>query len=37
MLGYLHGDTIDMRPVVEEFGVKGLTTVDEYARSVLGG
>lgn len=36
MLGYLHGDTINMAPVVEEFGVEKLTTVNEYARGVLG-
>src|ERR1035437_1699887 len=36
MLGYLYGDAMDMAPVVEQFGIK-LTSVDEYARSVLGG
>jgi uncharacterized protein YbjT (DUF2867 family) len=36
MLGYLYGDAIDMAPVVEQFGIH-LTSVDEYARSVLGG
>ena len=36
MLGYLYGDAIDMAPVVEQFGIQ-LTSVDEYARSVLGG
>ena len=36
MLGYLYGDAMDMTPVVEQFGIK-LTSVDEYARSVLGG
>jgi len=35
MLGYLHGDAMNMAPVVETYGVK-LTTVDEYARSVMG-
>jgi uncharacterized protein YbjT (DUF2867 family) len=35
MLGYSHGDAMDMTPVVETFGVK-LRTVDEYARSVIG-
>ena len=35
MLGYVHGDTIDMAPVVDAFGIK-LTSVDEYARGVLG-
>jgi uncharacterized protein YbjT (DUF2867 family) len=34
MLGYLFGDAMEMRPVVETYGI-GLTTVDEYARSVL--
>jgi uncharacterized protein YbjT (DUF2867 family) len=34
MLGYLHGDAMNMAPVVETFGIK-LTTVDDYARSVL--
>jgi uncharacterized protein YbjT (DUF2867 family) len=36
MLGYLYGDAIDMAPLVEQFGIQ-LTSVDEYARSVLGG
>jgi uncharacterized protein YbjT (DUF2867 family) len=36
MLGYLYGDAIDMAHVVEQFGIH-LTSVDEYARSVLGG
>ena len=36
MLGYLYGDAMDMTPVVEQFGIK-LTSVDEYARRVLGG
>ena len=36
MLGYLYGDAIDMAPVVDQFGIK-LTSVDEYARGVLGG
>jgi uncharacterized protein YbjT (DUF2867 family) len=35
MLGYVHGDVIDMGSMVEEFGIRKLTTVDEYARSVL--
>jgi uncharacterized protein YbjT (DUF2867 family) len=36
MLGYLFGDAIDMAPVVDQFGIQ-LTSVDEYAHSVLGG
>jgi uncharacterized protein YbjT (DUF2867 family) len=36
MLGYLYGDAIDMAPVVDQFGIQ-LTSVDEYARGVLGG
>jgi uncharacterized protein YbjT (DUF2867 family) len=35
MLGYLHGDAINMTSVVDTFGIK-LTNVNEYARSVLG-
>jgi uncharacterized protein YbjT (DUF2867 family) len=35
MLGCAHGDAMDMAPVVSTFGIK-LTTVDEYAYSVLG-
>jgi uncharacterized protein YbjT (DUF2867 family) len=35
MLGYLHGDAMDMAPVVETYGIK-LTNVNEYARSVMG-
>ena len=35
MLGYCRGDAMDMAPVVETFGIK-LSSVDEYARSVLG-
>ncbi|HUK17306.1 MAG TPA: SDR family oxidoreductase [Bryobacteraceae bacterium] len=35
MLGYLHGDAMNMAPVVETFGIK-LTSVNEYARGVLG-
>ena len=35
MLGYLHGDTMNMVPVVDTFGIK-LTSVNEYARRVLG-
>src|ERR1039457_4966348 len=34
MLGYLHGDAINMTSVVDTFGIK-LTNVNEYARSVL--
>jgi uncharacterized protein YbjT (DUF2867 family) len=34
MLGYVHGDAMTMAPVVDRFGIK-LTTVDDYARSVL--
>jgi uncharacterized protein YbjT (DUF2867 family) len=36
MLGYLYGVAIDMAPVVDQFGIT-LTSVDEYARGVLGG
>jgi uncharacterized protein YbjT (DUF2867 family) len=35
MLGYLHGDAMDMRAVVDTFGIE-LTNVTQYARSVLG-
>ncbi len=35
MLGYLHGDSMNMAPVVDTFGIE-LTSVDEYANSVLG-
>jgi uncharacterized protein YbjT (DUF2867 family) len=35
MLGYLHGDAINMVSAVDMFGIK-LTNVNEYARSVLG-
>jgi uncharacterized protein YbjT (DUF2867 family) len=35
MLGYLHGDAMNMATVVDTFGIK-LTNVNEYARSVLG-
>jgi hypothetical protein len=35
MLGYLHGDAMNMAPLVETFGIK-LTNVNDYARSVLG-
>jgi uncharacterized protein YbjT (DUF2867 family) len=35
MLGYLHGDSLNMAPVVETYGIK-LAGVDEYARSVMG-
>ncbi len=34
MLGHIYGDAINMRPVVDKFGIK-LTSVEEYARSVL--
>jgi len=34
MLGYLHGDAMNMAPVVDTFGIK-LRSVDSYARSVL--
>jgi uncharacterized protein YbjT (DUF2867 family) len=34
MLGYLHGDAINMAPVVDTFALK-LSNVDDYARSVL--
>ena len=35
MLGYLHGDAMNMAPVVETYGIK-LTNVSEYARIVMG-
>jgi uncharacterized protein YbjT (DUF2867 family) len=35
MLGCLHGDAMNMSPVVDTFGIK-LTSVDAYARGVLG-
>ena len=35
MLGCVYGDAMTMAPVVEKFGIK-LTSVEEYARSVLG-
>ena len=35
MLGYLHGDAMNMASVVDTFGIK-LTSVNEYACSVLG-
>jgi uncharacterized protein YbjT (DUF2867 family) len=35
MLGYLHGDAMNMTSVVETYGIK-LTNVNEYARSVMG-
>jgi uncharacterized protein YbjT (DUF2867 family) len=35
MLGYFHGDAMKMAPVIDAFGLK-LTSVDDYARSVLG-
>jgi uncharacterized protein YbjT (DUF2867 family) len=34
MLGYSSGDAMDVRPIVEEFGME-LRSVDEYARGVL--
>lgn len=34
MLGYVHGDAMDMAPVVAAFGIQ-LSSVDDYARSVL--
>ena len=34
MLGYLHGDAINMEPVVDTYGIK-LTNVNEYARNVM--
>jgi len=33
MPGYLHGDAMDMSPVVNTHGIQ-LTNVNEYARSV---
>jgi len=35
MLGYAHGDAIDMAPVINRFGLK-LSSVSDYARRVLG-
>jgi uncharacterized protein YbjT (DUF2867 family) len=35
MLGYLHGDAMNMAAVVNTYGIK-LTNVNEYARSVMG-
>jgi uncharacterized protein YbjT (DUF2867 family) len=35
MLGYLHGDAMNMAPIVDTYGIK-LTNVNEYARSVMG-
>jgi len=35
MLASVHGDAIDMAPIVQQFGIK-LTTVEQYARRVLG-
>lgn len=35
MLGYLHGDAVNMVALVDTFGIE-LTNVNEYARSVLG-
>jgi hypothetical protein len=34
MLGYAHGDAIDMASAVDTFALK-LSGVDDYARSVL--
>ena len=34
MLGYLHGDAVNMASVVDTFGIE-LTSVNEYAHSVL--
>ena len=34
MLGYVHGDAINMERVVDKFAIK-LSSVDDYARSVL--
>lgn len=34
MLGYLHGDAIDIAPVVNTYGIN-LTDVNEYARSIM--
>jgi uncharacterized protein YbjT (DUF2867 family) len=34
MLGYAHGDAMDMGPLQKEFGIK-LTNIDSFARSVL--
>jgi uncharacterized protein YbjT (DUF2867 family) len=34
MLGYVHGDAINMAPVVDKFAIK-LSSVDGYARNVL--
>ena len=35
MLGYLHGDAMNMASVVDTYGIK-LTNVNEYVRSVMG-
>jgi hypothetical protein len=35
MLGYAQGDAIEMDEVRDQFGMQ-LTTVDDYARTVLG-
>ena len=35
MLGYAHGDAMDMTRVVDTFGIK-LSRIDDYVRSVLG-
>jgi uncharacterized protein YbjT (DUF2867 family) len=34
MLGYVHGDAMNMAPVVDKFAIK-LTSVDDYSRSAL--
>ena len=34
MLGYLHGDAMNMAPVVDKFAIQ-LSSIDDYARSVL--
>jgi uncharacterized protein YbjT (DUF2867 family) len=34
MLGYVHGDAMNMAPVLDKFAIK-LTSVEDYARSVL--
>lgn len=35
MLGCLHGDAMNMAPIVDTYGIK-LTSVDEYVRNVMG-
>jgi uncharacterized protein YbjT (DUF2867 family) len=34
MLGYIHGDSINVAPVVDKFPIR-LSSVDDYARSVV--